>query len=164
MSSLRPALLIALTALAAPAAATEEGVPSGFAVFGSLGGGGAGAGSRSDATEGGLFEVEVGAGLELASGLRPEVAVVLGLAPRAILGVRPGVRYALEGVPFFFRGAVDFAGPSGSWRLRWLLAGAGAETWVTDQFGLFAETDLGVPVASKAGLAFLLRLGASFRY
>lgn len=159
----RAALLALCTlSLAAPRLARAEG--SALAFFGGLGGGGAAAGSRSDATRGGLFEAELGAGLELSSGLRPEAALVVGLAPRAFLGLRPGLRWALEGLPFHVRGALDLAAPGGSWRLRWLLAGAGAEVRVTDQLGLYAEADLGVPLASKAGVAFLLRAGATFRY
>ncbi len=136
----------------------------GLAVFGGLGGGGAAAGSRSDATRGGLFEAELGAGLVLGSGLQPELALVLGIAPRSFLGLRPGLRWALEGMPFYLRGALDFAAPGGSWRLRWLRAGAGSEVRVTNQLGLFAEADLGVPIGSKAGVPFLLRAGATFRY
>lgn len=150
-------------ALATPATAAAQ-APSGLALFGGLGGGGAASGSRSDASRGGIFEAEGGAGLELAGGLRPEVALTLGLAPRAYLGLRPGLRWALGGLPFYARGALDFAAPGGSWRLRWLLAGGGAEVRVTDRLGLFAEADLGIPIASKAGLAFLVRAGASFRF
>lgn len=164
MFTTRPALLaLAALALSAPATASAAG-PSGLTLFGGLGGGGAVSGSRSDATVGGIFEAEAGAGLELAGGLRPEVALTIGLAPRSFLGLRPGVRWALEGLPFYARAALDFAAPGGSWRLRWLLAGAGAQVNVTDQLGLFAEADLGIPIASKAGLAFLFRAGAAFRF
>jgi len=155
-------LALCALALAAPRPAWAEGPTPVF--FGGLGGGGAAAGSRSDASRGGLFEAELGAGLELAAGLRPEAALVVGLAPRAFLGLRPGLRWALDGLPFHLRGALDFAAPGGSWRLRWLLGGAGAEVRITDQLGLYAEADLGLPIASKAGVAFLLRAGATFRH
>lgn len=164
MPALRLALLLCLVALASPAAAEEQSGPTGFAVFGALGGGGAAAGSRGDATRGGLFEAELGAGFELGGGLRPELALTLAIAPETHVGLRPGVRYALEGMPFFLRGALDFSAPGGSWRMRWLLAGAGAEVRVTDQLGLGAEADLGVPLASKAGFGFLLRAGVTFRF
>jgi len=152
--------LLLLAALTAPAAARGQGP----VFFGGLGGGGAAAGSRGDATRGGLFEAELGAGLELSSGLRPEVALALGLAPRAFLGLRPGLRWAQEGMPFYLRGALDFAAPGGSWRMRWLVVGGGAEVRITDQLGLFAEADLGVPIGSQAGVPFLLRAGATLRY
>ncbi len=156
-------LALATSALSVSGSARAQ-APRGLTVFGGLGGGGAVSGSESDATRGGIFEAEAGAGLELSGGLRPEVALTLGLSPRSSLGLRPGVRWALEGLPFHARGALDFAAPGGSWRLRWLLVGGGAEVRVTDQLGLFAEADLGIPIASKAGLAFLFRAGTSFRF
>lgn len=158
----RVALLTLCALAAAPCLARADGPPLAF--FGGLGGGGSAAGSPGDATRGGLFEAELGAGLELAAGLRPEAALVVGLAPRAFLGMRPGLRWALDGLPFHLRGALDFAAPGGSWRLRWLLGGAGSEVRITDQLGLYGEADLGLPIASKAGVAFLLRAGATFRY
>lgn len=159
-------LALALLALALPAAAqTAPGAAgrSGLTAFGSLGGGGALAGSASDATHRALFELEAGAGYDVGQGLRPELALVLGLAPSSLLGLRPGARYQLEGLPFQVRGALDFAAPGGSWRMRWVLAGAAAEVRVTDQLSFSGEADLGIPVASKAGFGFLFRAGLSVR-
>lgn len=155
-------LVIALPALSASAEPARPG-PLGVAAFASLEGGGAVAGSDSDASRGGLFGAEVGAGYELPQGFRPELALALNLSPRTSLSVRPGLRYFLEGYPFFLRGALDFASPRSSWRMRWVLAGAGAEVRLTDVLGGFAEADVGIPLASKAGLGFLFRAGVSFR-
>jgi hypothetical protein len=155
-------LALALPALASGAEPARAG-PLGVTAFGSLEGGGAVAGSDSDASRGGLFGAEVGAGYELPQGFRPELALALNLSPRSSLSVRPGLRYFLEGYPFFARAALDFASPRSSWRMRWVLAGAGAELRLTDVLGAFAEADLGIPLASKAGLGFLFRGGVSFR-
>lgn len=160
---MRIALAIAIAALALPAAAQSRPGPVGISAFADVGGGAAAAGSRSDASKGGIFEAEAGAGYDLGQGFRPELALVLGLAPTGALGFRPGLRYALGDMPFSLRGALDFAAPRGSWRMRWVLGGAGAEIRITDLLGLAAEADLGIPVASKAGFAFLLRGGVTFR-
>lgn len=161
----RLAIAIALSALALPAAGQSGGAgPLGVSAFADLGGGGAIGGNRLDATSGGIFEAELGAGVEVGMGFRPELAIVVGLAPTGFLGLRPGVRYVLERLPFSFRGAIDFAAPRGSWRTRFLLAGGAAEIRFTDVIGAFAEADLGIPVASKAGFAVLIRAGAAVRF
>jgi hypothetical protein len=67
-------------------------------------------------------------------------------------------------MPFFLRGAFDFAAPRASWRFRWVLAGAGAEVRFTDVLAAYAEADLGIPLASKAGFGVALRAGMSFRF
>lgn len=164
-----------LAAAAAAAAALTLALPSpagaepvrlqdgGLVLFTDLGGGGALAGSKSDASDAAIGELELGAGWALAQGFRPEAAILVGLAPSALLGIRPGLRYELPGNPFFVRGALDFAAPGGSWRMRWLLGGAGAELRFTDLVGAFAAADLGIPIASKAGFALLVRAGVSFR-
>jgi hypothetical protein len=158
------AAALSLAALALPASAQPiGGGPTGLSAFADLGGGGAAAGSRRDASSGGIFEAEAGAGYEVGQGLRPELALVLGLAPTGYLGLRPGLRLALSGMPFSVRGALDFAAPHGSWRMRWVLGGGAAEIRITDLLGLYGGADLGIPVASKAGFAFLLRAGVSFR-
>ena len=164
MSPARIAAALALVALALPAAGQSPGPGrEGPSAFADLGGGGAVSGSRGDATSGGVFEAEVGAGYDLGQGLRPELGLLVGLAPTGYLGLRPGLRYTLDRLPFSFRGALDFAAPHGSWRMRFLLAGAATEVRFTDLLGVFAEADLGIPVASKAGLAFLVRAGVSVR-
>jgi len=156
--------IAAIALLARPAAAAPPPSTTGIAAFATLGGGGAVAGSDHDASKGGIFEAEVGAGFELPQGFRPEAALVFGLAPRTYLGLRPGLRYTLEKLPFFVRGALDFAAPGGTWRMRWVLGGVGADLRITDALGAFAEADAGIPVASKAGFAFLFRGGAQFRF
>jgi hypothetical protein len=47
--------------------------------------------------------------------------------------------------------------------MRWVLGGGAAEIRLTDLLGLWAGADVGIPVASKAGFAFLIRGGVSFR-
>jgi hypothetical protein len=164
MSRLRTASILAASLLALPAAAQGRHPGTiGLAGFADLGAGGAVAGNRPDGTSGGLFEAELGAGYDLGQGLRPELALLAGLAPSAYLGLRPGLRYSLDEMPFYFRLAVDFAAPGGSWRMRGLLGGGGAELRLTDLLSAFAEADVVVPVASKAGFPFLLRAGIGFR-
>jgi len=157
-------LAIALFSLPAAAQAVAPGTGSGLTGFASLGGGGAASGSVGDGSNTGILAAELGAGWDLGGGWRPEAALLVGLAPRTYLGLRPGVRYSLQDMPFFFRGALDFANPRSSWRMRWVLAGAGAELRITDQLSLYGEADAGVPVSSKAGFLFELRGGAAFRF
>lgn len=156
-------LAIALPSLPALAQSSAPPPPAGLTVFASLGGGGAASGSVGDGSNSGILAAELGAGWELPGGWRPEAALLVGLAPRTYVGLRPGVRYALQGMPFFFRAALDFANPRSSWRMRWVLGGAGAELRITDQLSLYGEADAGIPIASKAGFLFELRGGAAFR-
>jgi hypothetical protein len=156
--------IAAIALLAQPAAAAPPPSSTGISAFASLAGGGAANGSDQDASRGGIFEAELGAGYELPDGFRPEVAVLIASAPRTYLGFRPGLRYTLGRLPFYARGALDLAAPGGSWRMRWLLGGAGADLRITDAIGIFGEADAGIPVASKAGFAFLFRGGAQFRF
>ncbi len=164
MTTLRPLALAVLVLAAAPAAAQgRHPGPIGLTGFADLGAGGAVAGSKADATNGGMFEAEAGLGYDLGQGLRPELGLLVGLAPSAYLGLRPGVRYLFPDMPFSFRLALDLAAPGGSWRMRGLLGGAGAELRLTDLLSVFGEADVVVPVASKAGFPFLLRAGVGFR-
>jgi hypothetical protein len=155
------ALAFAGAALAlAPSQARAQA--TGFSASASLGGGGSIAGSRSDAASGGIFAAELGGGYDLGQ-LRPELSLLVGLAPSTFLGLRPGVAYLVSGMPFHLTAGLDLAAPHGSWRLRWLLGGGGAEVRLTDQLGLFAEARAGIPLASNAGLMFEVRAGARFR-
>jgi hypothetical protein len=161
-------LLLAAALLAAavaprPAPAQDRPGSLGLVPFADLGGGGAVSGNDRDGSRGGLFESELGIGYQFPQGFRPELALLVGLAPQTYLGLRPGLHYSLEGLPFYVRAALDFASPVSSWRMRWVLAGAGAELRFTDQLGAFAEADLGIPVSSKAGFPFLLRGGLVVR-
>jgi hypothetical protein len=160
-----PALIAALAGAAAlalgPTPARAQA--TGFSAAASLGGGGSIAGSHGDAAAGGIFTAELGAGYDLGQGYRPELSLLVGLSPVSYLGLRPGLSYDLAGMPFHLTGGLDFAAPHGSWRLRWLLGGAGAEVRFTDQLGLFAEALAGVPLASQAGLLVELRAGVRFR-
>jgi hypothetical protein len=167
MKPLRLAAILAIALSAVPAAAQSTAPatgPTGLTAFVSLGGGGAASGSVGDGSKSGILAAELGAGWDLPGGWRPEAALLLGLAPDTYLGLRPGVRYSLQSMPFFFRGALDFANPRSSWRMRWILAGAGAELRITDQLSIYGEADLGIPVASKAGFLVELRGGAAFRF
>jgi hypothetical protein len=114
----------------------------------------------------GLGELEATIGYELESlGIRPELGLVLGLAPDSSFALRPGARFAIRGVPFQFRAALDASSSRRSglgW--RWLLLGVAAELRFTSVLGLFAELDSGAPLSSAAGLPLLFRGGATFRF
>ena len=152
-------LALALVPALAAAAPRDTTAPAGLTVTGALGGGvelG-----RSDAT--GLGELELGLGWELGD-VRPELALLLGLAPGTYAGIRPGVHVALPGAPLYGRAALDWGHQGGDWGLRWLLAGAGAELRLTSVLGLFAEADAGIPLTGDRGIALLGRAGFAFRF
>ncbi len=169
---LRPAPRAAALALAAalvafPAAAEQvvqdpAGPPIGLVVVTDLGGGGT-LGRGTDSSRG-LFEGELAIGYELPAGLRPELGLLVGLAGGGHVGLRPGLRYDLPGMPLYLRVALDWATAreNGSW--RWLLAGAGAELRLTGVLGVLAEADLGMPLANDVGVGLLVRSGVSFRF
>jgi len=146
-------------ATAPPASASPR--QTGLAFSADIGGGGRiGAGSGYGGA--GLFEIELTAGYELFPGARPEVSVLLGVAPDAHTGLRLGIHLALPDLPFYLRGAVDGATENGTaW--RWLLGGGGIETRLTDVLAGFAEADLGIPLTSGAGVPILIRAGVTFR-
>ncbi len=167
--------LLLAAALAAPAAAqeaqpppghftppTQPGAPTGLVVSVDVGGGGT-IGGGTTYTPSGIFEGEVGVGYELPMGLRPELGLVLGLAPRTHFAIRPGLHYDLPDLPFYARGALDWSTSRGSGGWRWLLVGGGGALRLTDVLGAFAEADLGLPLASATGLGVLLRVGVTFR-
>jgi hypothetical protein len=164
MKPLRLAAILAIALHSLPASAQGTGPGTGLTAFVTLGGGGAAGGSTGDGSRKGILAAELGAGWDLGGGWRPEAALLVGLAPDTYLGLRPGVRYSLQSMPFFFRAALDFANPDTSWRMRWVLGGAGAELRITDQLSLYGEADAGIPVASKAGFLIELRGGAAFRF
>jgi hypothetical protein len=148
------ALPLALLLLAAPAVPRAE-----IVVAPSLGGG-VEAGS-SDST--GLAEIELALGWE-AGAVRPELALVAGLAPGSYSAVRPGLRAVVLDGPIYARGALDWSHSTGDWRFRWLLLGAGAELRLTSVLGGFVEADAGVPFGSDHGLGLLVRAGVVFRF
>jgi hypothetical protein len=167
----RPLVLLAALLALSPAAASPDAqqnqapaaeAPVGLVVTAGLGGGGT-PGRGSDSSHG-LFELELGAGFELAAGLRPEAAFVLGLAPSGHVGLRAGLRYSFPDLPLFVRGAFDWSSllRAGAW--RWLLLGAGTELQLTDVLGGFAEADVGLPPGRDIGFGFLVRAGVSFRF
>jgi hypothetical protein len=144
-----------------PGAAAAPGSQLGVVVQAGLGAGGS-VGGGSEYTPKGLFEGEVVAGYEAGQGVRPELGVVFGIAPRGHLALRPGVRYSPPELPFFVRGALDLSTYPGGW--RWFLVGGGAEVRLTDVLGGFAEADAGIPLARNVGLGLILRAGATFRF
>lgn len=153
-------LLSGVPAAAVAAAAPRRDVnPSGLVLTSALGGGVEVGQSEST----GQGELELGLGLELGE-VRPELALLLGLAPGSYLGVRPGVHLTLPGTPFYGRAALDWAHQGGEWGLRWLLAGAGAELRLTSVLGVFVEADLGLPLTGDRGVALLGRTGFAFRF
>ncbi len=142
-------------------ASTSGSGTSGVVVSLDAGGGTAlGAGGRFDSGQG---EVELGAGLQLPYGIRPELTFVLGLAPDTHVGLRPGIHVALPDTPLYLRVAGDWSTTGGASSWRWLLGGAGAELRLTGLLGIFAEGDLGIPLESDVGLGVLVRAGISVR-
>jgi hypothetical protein len=167
--------LLVAAALSAPAGAQEApplpghftppaqpGAPVGVVVSVDVGGGGI-IGGGTQYTPSGLFEGEVDVGYELGRGLRPELGLVLGLAPRSHFALRPGIHYELPDLPLYARGALDWSTMNGSGGWRWLLVGGGGALRLTDVLGAFAEADLGFPLAAATGLGVLLRVGVTFR-
>jgi hypothetical protein len=144
------------------AADSAGSAPIGVLLSADLGGGGI-LGGGSEFTPRGIFEGELTAAYELPAGFRPEVSVLLGVAPRSYAGLRLGLHYSLPDAPFYVRGAIDGSTVRGPARWRWLLAGVGGEVRLTDVLGGFAEADLGVPLTSGAGAPVLLRVGITFR-
>ncbi len=167
----RPALALALAALAVPAVAPAQdagegaagGIPTGLTASLSLGGG---AELGLDKGKAGVFEMEAAVGYEIGtSGVRPELGATLGLAPESHVALRPGLRFTLPTFPVQLRAALDFSNARRSGLgARWLLLGVAGEMRLTSLLGLFAEVDTGAPLASEAGLPLLLRAGASFRF
>jgi hypothetical protein len=167
---MRHPALVALAALAAvlsaPALAQEGGpqpVSTGLTATASIGGG-----AEMGLEEGkdGVLEAEVAVGWELESiGVRPELAIALGLEPDNHVAFRPGVRVSLPGLPIQLRAALDASNARDTdLRWRWLLVGAAAEVRFTNLLGLYGEIDTGAPLGSEAGLPLLVRAGASFRF
>ncbi len=126
-------------------------------------GGGTALGAGTHYTPSGRLETELAAGYELPYAIRPEVALVLGMAPNANVGVRPGLHVGLPDMPIYVRAAADWSTVSGTGRWNWLLGGAGGELRLTGMLGAFVEGDLGLPLRSNVGLGLLVRGGISVR-
>lgn len=156
------ALSAAVLALAGRAAAQEGARPTLYTFSAAVAGG---AELGLDRGKAGVTEAELAAGLESQElGLRGELAVALGLDPDSHFALRPGVRYRLPGTPLQLRAALDAANSRGDFRWRWLLLGVATELRVTSSLGLYAEVDTGAPLNGDAGVPFLFRAGASFRF
>lgn len=159
--------VLILVAALAPAVGVaqqgEEGPPTGLTASVSLGGGGE---LGLDDGKAGVVELEATVGWELVPvGLRPELAVALGIAPDSHLALRPGIRWTIPGFPIQLRVALDGANARDTdFHWRWLLFGAAAELRLTSLLGLYGEVDTGAPLNSDAGLPLLVRAGASFRF
>ncbi len=164
MRRLVPILLAALAPLAGAAQQpAPDGPPTGLTASISLGGGGE---LGLDSGKAGVVELEAAVGWEFeAVGLRPELAVALGIAPDSHLALRPGVRWTIPGFPIQLRAALDGSNARDTdFHWRWLLFGAAAEIRFTSLLGLYGEVDTGAPLHSDAGLPLLVRAGASFRF
>jgi hypothetical protein len=168
---MRRLLLAAAVALPLAGSAQEgapagppAGAPTGLVATASFAGGGEL--GLEDGEEAGVLELEAAVGWELpGSGVRPELAAALGLAPDGHFALRPGVRFALPGFPIQLRVALDAASARDrDFGWRWLLVGAAAELRVTSLLGLYGEVDTGAKLTSDAGLPLLVRLGASLRF
>lgn len=162
-TKLSPLPLLALAlALAAPtpasAAAVLQRSQGRVATTVSLGGG-----LEAGSTSNGLGELELTVGYELRD-LRPELGIVLGLAPNEHTALRPGVHLDLAELPAYGRAGLDFSNVRDGWKLRWVFLGVGAETRLTSEMGAFVEADAGLPMASDYGLALMLRAGFSLRF
>jgi len=157
LAGLSPCAGLAQTAAPAP-------VTTGLTATATLGGG-AELGLE-DGNKPGVFEVEVTIGYEFpGGGIRPELGAVLGLSPDGHVGLRPGLRWSLPGVPLQLRLAADVTDARDTGlRWRWILAGVAAELRLTSLFGLYGEIDTGVPLGTKSGLPLLVRGGAAFRF
>jgi hypothetical protein len=167
MSRTARAILFAAAIAALPRLAEAQAAPAPLGVTGSLSlAGGTELGLEKGLGRPGLGELEAALGYELGSlGLRPELGLVLGMAPDTSFAVRPGVRLDIQGVPFQLRAALDASNARRSglhW--RWLLLGIAGELRFTSVLGLFAEVDSGAPLSSAAGLPLLVRGGAQFRF
>lgn len=161
-----PAALLVLASPLAGLAQTAGPAPAttGLSATASLGGG-----AELGLEEGnkpGVLEVEVTVGYEFqGSGVRPELGAVLGLSPDGHVGLRPGLRWSIPGVPLQIRLAADLTNARDTGlRWRWILAGVAAELRLTAMFGLYGEIDTGVPLGSRSGLPLLVRGGAGFRF
>lgn len=157
------ALALVLCALPAPARAQPASRPLGFVGTLSVAGGGE-AGLSEDEGGAGVFELEAALGRQLRSGFRPELGVALGTSQGGHVALRPGLRYAPSGFPFQLRAALDLSNARKDFGVRWLLVGGAYEVRMTDELGLFAGGDVGLPLSTASGFPFLLRAGASLRF
>ncbi len=165
-----PALAAAAlwTVSLAPGAASAQGrrsgpTPIGLTLSVDVGAGGA-AGTGTRYTPSTVLETELLVGYLLGKGLAPELGIVLGMSPGGYLALRPGLHYALPGMPFYARAALDFSTERGYLQARWLLLGGGGELRLTSQIGSFAELDTGIPLSTAAGVPFLVRVGMFFSF
>jgi hypothetical protein len=152
----------------APGAARAQGrrqasAPIGLTLAADLGVGGA-AGTGTRYTPSTVAEGELLVGYLLGKGLAPELGIVLGMSPGSYLALRPGLHYALPGMPFYVRAALDLATVRGYLQARWLLLGGGGELRLTSQTGGFAELCTGIPISTAAGVPFLVRAGMFFSF
>lgn len=158
-------VLVSCGVLAALLAASPASAQDGGPVFTASLGGGAELG-LDEGQKAGVAEVEATAGWDLESiGLRPEVAVVIGMQPDTHAGLRAGLRYFLRDSPIQLRAAMDWSSARNEdlFFRRWLLLGVGAEFRITRGFGLFAEFDSGIPLRDAAGVPLMFRGGFSIR-
>jgi hypothetical protein len=153
------AFFVATLAVAGTAGAVEP--PSGL-VFTTGVAGGAELGLKDQ--QAGIAEAEFALGWEHeGTGVRPEVALGLGLTPEAHFALRPGLRWVAPGQPVQIRVALDWSNAREEKHWRWLLVGGAFEFRWTSAFSLYAGLDFGFPLGAQAGLPLLIRGGAAFR-
>ena len=156
----RTALIVAAMTSAGAAAAVD---PSSGVVFSAGVGGGTELGLTN--LQAGVGESELSLGWEhAATGLRPEIAMGIGLAPDGNLAVRPGLRWVFPDQPVQLRASFDWSTARDKRRWRWLLLGGAFELRWTSAFSLFTGLDIGFPLGARAGLPLLIRGGAAFRF
>lgn len=111
-----------------------------------------------------LAETELLIGYDVAPGIRPELAGVLGIEPDLHGGIRLGVRLSLPALPVQLRVALDASNARNrTFDWRFLLVGAAQELHLTSSVSVCGEIDTGVPLRSGAGLPLLFRVGAVVR-
>lgn len=158
----RLALLAVLAGCAMAGTAAAVDPPSGFVFTAGIGGG---TELGMGAEKAGVAESELSIGWEhAATGVRPELAFGIGLAPDGHLALRPGLRWVAPELPVQLRAALDWSNARGERRWRWLLIGGVFESRWTSSFSLLAGLDIGFPLGPEAGLPLLVRGGAAFRF
>jgi hypothetical protein len=159
----RARIALVVAAMTAAGAASAVDPPTGV-VFSAGVGGGTELG-MDKGQQAGVGEAELSLGWEhAATGLRPEVAVGIGLAPDNNLAFRPGIRWVFPDQPIQIRAALDWSTARDKRSWRWLLLGGAFELRWTSAFSLFTGLDIGFPLGARAGLPLLIRGGASFRF
>jgi hypothetical protein len=164
ISALASSAGVARAQAAAPVPAEAEPVPSGpsgASLSATLGAGGE---TGLSTGRSGLLELELTGGWEhRATRLRPELGLVLGVAPENSMAIRAGLRAGLAEVPIGLRAAIDVSNARHrGLHARWILLGGAWELRVTTLLSFTVGLDFGVPLSGSAGVPILFRGGGTF--